>query len=351
MRRGPALAALVVLALVAAGPGRAQAPATQLARGLTAYRNLDYDSAAVLLVRALSSQATPPLTDSDRVRAMVYLGATELYRERRDSASALFGRVLRADPRYHIDQLVFPPEVTGLFQQVRLITRAVVVDLAPTSEVVVPGDQLPIRLYAATFHQVDVAVLDPKGAPFRTLYTGGVGDSLQISWDGLGTGGHPADSGNYVLRVNSHGTDGRVVRAVGVPLEVRRVRRDTVALPAPPADSLLKTETRPGTNGLKALATGVGGALTVALLPAIVTSSARGAGDRFLVAGGLSVAGVLGFLAQRRPQPIPENIAANRVLQQAWQRQVDSLHADNVERRQEVRLRITAGTLRVLGSP
>ena len=356
MRRAPALLVLAALALLAApAAARAQAPrggqdpASFLARGLGAYRNLDYDSAAVLLRRALSSTASPALADTDRVRAFVYLGATELYRERRDTAAALFGRVLRLDPRYRIDQLVFPPEVTGLFQQVRLVTRAVAIVVPGTVEMTVPGEHVGVSLYASTFHQVVAAVTDAKGATVRTLYSGGLGDSLEVEWDGLAADGTAPDSGSYLLRVDSRGADGKVVRSIGVPLDIRRVRRDTLPLPAPPADSLLKNEYRPGTNGLRELGVGVAGALTVTLLPSLVTSSPHKSGDRFLVAGGLSAAGLLGFFSQRRPQPIAENIAANRVLQAAWQHQADSLHAENVARTQEVRLRMDAGPARVLG--
>jgi hypothetical protein len=342
--------ALVTCASALAGAARAQAPAEQVARGIRAYRNLDYDSAAVILGAALA-QPGSALADSDRVRGLVYLGASELYRERRDSAAAAFGQLLRIDPRYHIDQLIFPPEVTGLFQQVRLITRAVAVVVPPVTELHSAGDALSIWLYATTFHPVDVAVLRPNGVPLRSLYQGGIGDSLELRWDGRASDGNPPDSGRYLLQVDSRGSDGRVARSVALPLDVTRVHPDTLPLPVPVADSLLKPEHSPGGGGLRALATGILAAAAVTLLPSLVAGGSGASNDRYLVAGGLAVAGILGFQVQQRPRPIPANIAANRALQLAWQRRADSVHAQNVTRQQEVRIRIRAGASRVVGAP
>jgi len=350
VKRAALAFALVILTGAAAGAVRAQTPTDQVARGIRAYRDLEYDSASAILGAALA-QPSSALADSDRVRGLVYLGASALYRERRDSAATLFGRLLRIDPRYHIDQLVFPPEITGLFQQMKLITRAVAVVVPPVTELHSPGDALSIWLYATTFHPVDVAVLRPNGAPLRTLYQGGVGDSLQLRWDGRAADGNPPDSGRYVLQVNSRGGDGRVVRSAMLSLDLTRVRRDTLLLPAPVPNSLLKPEQAPGGSGLRALATGLVAAVAVTVLPSLVAGRSSASADRFVVAGGLSVAGILGLRAQRRAQPIPENIAANRALQLAWQHQADSVHAENVARRQEVRILIRAGTSRVVEAP
>lgn len=350
-RAALALASVIILlAGAAVGAARAQSPAEQVARGIRAYQNLDYDSASAILATALAPRDSA-LADSDRARGLVYLGASELYREHRDSAAAAFGRLLRLDPRYHIDQLVFPPEVTGLFQQVRLNTRAVAVVVPPVSELRSPGDALSIWLYATTVHQVDVAVLRPNGAPLRNLYQGSVGDSVQVRWDGRASDGNPPDSGRYLLQVDSRGSDGRVMRSVVLPLDIARRRGDPLALPAPPADSLFKPEHTPGSSGLRALVTGLAAAAAVTLLPSLIAGGSNASADRFLVAGSLGVAGILGSQALRRPLPIPENIAANRALQEAWQHQVDSVRALNVARRQAVVIGIRAGTSRVVETP
>jgi hypothetical protein len=68
----------------------------------------------------------------ERARRLFYLGAAGLLRGRRDYALAAFRRLVRLDPRYRPDRLLFPPEVSGEFDSVRVETRA-----AP---VVVPRD-------------------------------------------------------------------------------------------------------------------------------------------------------------------------------------------------------------------
>lgn len=350
MRRAALLLALLLTAL-AAGPARAQTPAEWLARGVRAYQDLDYDSAAARLRTALDSAGTPALSDSERVRTLVYLGATELYREHRDSASAAFGRLLLLDPRYRPDQLVFSPEVSSLFQEVRLTTRAVTVAAPPVTRIATAGDRFVVWLYAASYHPVDVAVLRGNGVPLRGLYSGGVGDSLQVLWDGRGDGGAAAETGRYVLRVDSRSGEGRVVRSVELPLDVTRERGDTLPLPPPPPDALLRPEHTVAGNGARALATGLVGAAVTLILPSVVSSGSTGMGERFAVAGALGAAGIVGYQLLRRPQPIPENIAANRVLRRAWQQQADSVRTQNDARRRELRLVIRAGRPRVVATP
>jgi hypothetical protein len=69
------------------------------------------------------------------------------------------------------------------------------------------------------------------------------------------------------------------------------------------------------------------------------------------VAGALGVAGVAGLQVQRRPQPIPANIAANQALRLGWQRRADAVRAENAARRQEVRLVIRADAPRAVHAP
>ncbi|HMA46705.1 MAG TPA: hypothetical protein VKP11_05820 [Frankiaceae bacterium] len=351
MKRAAAFLALALLLTGAAAHAQGLAPPARLAAGVQSYGNLDYDSAAALLRAALDSAGTPVLSDSQRVRALVYLGATELFRDHRDSASAAFRRLLLLDPDYRPDQLVFPPEVSSLFQEVRLTTRAVTVAAPSVTRIVSAGDRLVIWLYATSYHPVDVAVLRANGVPLRNLYSGGVGDSLQVLWDGRGETGSPAESGSYRLRVDSRGDDGRVVRSVDVPLDVTQLRPDTLPLPAPPAASQLLPEHTVATTGARALATGLAAAAAAMVLPSVVSSGTPAMGERFAVAGALGVAGVVGYQLQRRPQPIPENIAANQELRRSWQQQADSVRALNATRLRAVRYEIRAGAPRVVRAP
>jgi len=346
-----AAAALLLLVGGLSGTALAQTPTAQLAQGVRAYQNLDYEAAASAISAALARTGPAALSDSERVRALVYLGAAELYGGRRDSAVAAFERLVVLDPKYRIDQLVFPPEVTGLFEQVRLTTSAAALVAPPVTRLQAPGDRLAMDLYAASFQQVDVRVTRPDGAPVRTLYQGGVGDSLRIAWDGRSADGTPVGSGQYIVRVDSHGADGRVVRSVGVPLDVTLTQRDTLPWPAPLPASSLKPEHLPGGSGLGALLTGLAGAAAVVALPSVVAGSGGRMGARFAVAGVLGLAGVVGLPLARRPRPLPENIAANQALQLGWQRQADSVRAENAARRRSPVLVIHAAPWRPVKSP
>ena len=346
MRRPLAVAGLLLVAAVLSRAARAQTPAVQLSRAVQAYQNLEYDNAAAAFRAALARTGSGGLSDSERVQGLVYLGATELFAGRRDSAVVAFERLLVFDPRYRIDQLTFPPEVTGLFQQVRLRTRAAAVVAPPLTRLANPGDRLPLWVHVASFHPLDVFVARSDGAPLRTLYQGGVGDSLLIAWDGRGSDGEPVAAGRYVVRVDSRGADGRVIRTAELSLEVAQVPRDTLPLPPPLPDAVFKPETSPGGSGLGALLTGLGGALAVVVLPPVISAKAPGMGARFVVAGALGIGGAVGFPMQRRPHPLPENMAANQALRLAWERQADSVRTENAARRRNVELVIRGGVSR-----
>ena len=195
MRIRATLLALAIGTVSLACAARAQSPAVLLAHGIRAYRDLDYDSAALLLRAALALPGPPPLTDAELASGLVHLGATELFRERRDSAAAAFQRLLVLDPRYRPDQLVFPPEVSSLYEEVRLRTRAVAVAAPPLTRIDAAGDRVVAWLYATSYHQIDVAVLHANGVPIRAVYTGGAGDSLQLLWDGRTDAGGLVEAG------------------------------------------------------------------------------------------------------------------------------------------------------------
>jgi hypothetical protein len=342
---------LCALAVAWPRPARAQTAAEQLARGVRSYQNLDFDRAAAALRAALARTGPAALADSDRNRGMVYLGATELYRSRRDSAAAVFARLLLLDPRYRVDQLLFPPEVTGLFQQVRLTSRGAALVAPPFSQLRRPGDRLELWVYTASTQPVEVAVLRANGVPVRSLYRGDVADSLRIPWDGRTADGTLVDGGQYQVRVDSRGSEGRIVRSVGLTLDVARVQRDTLPLPAPLADSLLRPEFRAGGTGYRALVTGLAAATAVVVLPPMVASQAGGMHERYVLAWALGTAGLFGLQFQRRPQAIPENIASNQALRLSWQRRADSVRAENAARMRNIGLDIRAGQWRPVAGP
>src|SRR5207247_2645483 len=99
-----------------AGGGTASEVMTGAVR---AYQDLDFDTAARLLRRLLTPPLANGLDDAERTRALSYLGAAEHYRGRPDSAIAVFRRLAVLAPRDQPDTLIFPPEVTRLYDAVR----------------------------------------------------------------------------------------------------------------------------------------------------------------------------------------------------------------------------------------
>jgi hypothetical protein len=88
--------------------------------------------------------------------------------------------------------------------------------------------------------------------------------------------------------------------------------------------------------------------LFVAVLPSIVAADGQASAARFVIAGGLGVAGLVGFVTHRGTRPLPENAAANERLRQAWQHRADTVAQENAERRREPALTIHIGPRVVL---
>jgi len=112
---------VVALVLLLATPLRAQngSASAVLSGAVRAYRDLEFDAAARMLRRVLAPPLAIGLDDAARARALTYLGAAEHYRGRQDSAIAVFRRLIALAPRHRPDTLIFPPEITKLYDAVR----------------------------------------------------------------------------------------------------------------------------------------------------------------------------------------------------------------------------------------
>jgi hypothetical protein len=112
---------LVVFAILVAAPLRAQSNSAidAMMRAVRAYQDLEFDVAASLLRHVLAPPHANELDDSTRARALTYLAAAEHYLGRSDSAIAVFRQLVVLAPRHQPDTLIFPPEVTQLYDAVR----------------------------------------------------------------------------------------------------------------------------------------------------------------------------------------------------------------------------------------
>jgi hypothetical protein len=157
------------------------------------------------------------------------------------------------------------------------------------------------------------------------------------------------DSGRLVFSVTSLTAAGRQGRVVRIPLDLVMGPQDTLPSPPPLPDSLFLPEREPTGPALAALGRGAGVGLAVALLPGLVAGGTAPSGSRFAVAGGLTIAGVIGFIRHRPGRPIPDNISANLALRDGWQATVRTTAAENTIRAQQKRLDVHAGPVEVIG--
>src|SRR6266516_127358 len=225
----------------------------------------------------------------------------------------------RVPGRCRPSRLVFPPEVTSLFDGVRQQTKAVAIAL-PGDTTIVPGPgAFGIWIIASSFQLVDVTLRYEDGAPFRPLYSCPIGDSLNVQWDGLDAAGALPAINRVLLRVASRAPTGELAGIVQIPLDLRLARPDTLPLPPPPAAAQFLPERARSGAATRAV---MGGALlsgVVALLPAVVGGTDTQSGPRMAVAGTIGVAGLVGFVLHRPGRPLPANVRANKALRDAWQ--------------------------------
>ena len=348
-RRAADLAALALLLLFAAQPAAAQTatPRELLARGLQAYQDLDFEAAANLIRTAAGAGALDGLPEQRQAEALTYLGAADRFLGNVDSTFAVFRTIVARFPLYRIDELVFPPEVSSLFTVVRRRTPSVAVRLPAQSRLEFePGQgRLSVWIFPSTTHDLVAEVVTGAGDPVRSVYTGPVGDSLELRWDGRDATGTVVVSGAYTLNVQSRGASGRVERLVQIPLDVEALPVDTLLLPGPPADSLYVPERRAGTQGYEALLGGVLAGTAVAVLPSILSSDAKPSGARFAVGAAISAGGILGFFRRRPGAVLVDNVAFNESIRQAWRDSVDVVTQLNVDRRRTPALVIRVGAL------
>ncbi|HEX9581736.1 MAG TPA: hypothetical protein VF970_11585 [Gemmatimonadales bacterium] len=343
MRRGRALAAAVgVLAL---GPVTltAQQGPELVARGIRAYNDVDADAATGFLRRWFASAEASGATLEDRRQALVYLGAAEVLRDNGDSGSAAFERVVKLDPRYRIDELLFAPEVTTLFGAVRQRTKAVAVQVPPLTTLGADGAYYTARLFASSTHFIQVQVRRPDGPVARVVYDGPIGDSLDLRWDGRDSTGSTVPSGSYYVEVRSGAFRNLATRVLQLPLEITTQRTDTLAHPAPPPDSLRLPERRASGPGVEALAGGVLAGLAAAVLPMLLAPDANLEAARYAVAALAGGAGILGFAREFPGSMIAGNRLANEQRDQGWQELVAVVAAENRTRRAAARMVLHTG--------
>lgn len=314
-----------------------------VAQGMSAYRALEYEQAVVLLKRALGAGSS--LGDSARSDALAYLGASEVLRGRRDQADVAFRQALALEPRFRPDSLIFPPQVTEAFEDIRRHTAYVKVRVPRDTTIAYGTEQYVMRLYASARHDATVDITGETGRSGRRIYAGPIVDSLDVRWEGLDASGRAPLTGAVTVQVVSR-EQGRA-RTVRVPLAVRAVRRDTLPIPQRPnLAPITPGDGGPSGRAIGALGLGLLAGLGAIMLPELVSSSDNPGGSaRYYIGGSLAAAGLIGFAVQQnRSSAVSARAAADRnAAGDAWTRRADSIRTENDRIRRDVRLRITSG--------
>ncbi|HVH11197.1 MAG TPA: hypothetical protein VM736_15490 [Gemmatimonadales bacterium] len=336
------VAFLAGLSRGAAAQGSAQTAGVPFADGIRAYQDLRFEQAAALLRRDLARVSPATASVAERTQGLAYLGAADLFRGQRDSAVAVFRRLVRLDPRYRPAALLFPRTVTNVFDSVKVETRTILVVTPPDTEFSAGAGAYRFWVVSSGFQSVEVSLRYQDGGPFRTLYVGPIGDSLRVQWDGLDAAAQPPSVKRVLLRVTSRAPTGELAGIVQQPLDVHLVHPDTLAWPRPPADSLFLPERAGSGPAQRAILGGVLLGGLIAALPTVVGGDPP-SGPRFAVAGTVGVAAMLGSVLHRPGRLLPANIATNQKRRDQWQRYLAGVKADNARRRDDIHVAVRAG--------
>jgi hypothetical protein len=300
-------AALTASALLVPSGLHAQSADALLQQGIRAYSVREYDGGAWLLRRALAVEGANALSPNETARALMYLTATEVARNQRDSALAAARRLVVIDSRYRPDQN-FSSEVMAVVQEARRSASTVSIRAIGDTAIRPGADAFVVRLGATTSPELTAAVTSADGRLVRTLYSGVFRDSIDLRWNGLDASGNAPPEGRYAIivtpsareRRNSGGNTNWMLR---LPLELSRQSIDTMPLPG--GDS---------------------------------PTSAR-----LLVGGAVAIAGVAAFLSHHPGQRLSANTQYNRSLRDNWRRNVAEISRRNADRIRQAKLIIRPG--------
>lgn len=339
---------LTASALLVPTLARAQSATALLDQGVRAYSVREYDGGAWLLRRALAVEGPNALGTIDAARALMYLTATEVARNQRDSALAAARRLIVLDPRYRPDAQTFPPQVIAVYQEARRSAPSVSIRAFGDTAIRPGSDAFVVRLGATTAPEVTATVTGADGRVVRTLFNGTIRDSVDLRWNGLDGSGNAPPDGRYAIVVTPRRSSGTTGGAGGswtlrLPLELARPAVDTTPLPAAPPDSLFRPERGDTKGAMRALVPGIVAGVAIVVLPKVVASGEQASNARLIVGGTVTIAGIAAFLAHHPGQRLPGNEQYNRNLREQYKRNAAEIARRNADRVRQGKMIIRPG--------
>ena len=168
MTRRRACWAAVLASLVVARAAPSQRADSAFSDAVQAYDNLDFHDASALF-RLVAATATRGRAPGELESTLAYLGASEWFEGLRDSAVSTFRALVILDPRYRPSDLVFPPEITGAFGDVRRLTKVLDIVSSLDTTIQTREGRFAARLFASSPHPVTVGVLRDDGTILREI--------------------------------------------------------------------------------------------------------------------------------------------------------------------------------------
>lgn len=338
-------AALTAVALLVPARAWAQNAATMLEQGVRAYTVGEYDGGVWLLRRALAVEGADALSNAGTARALLYLTATEVARNQRDSALAAARRLILLDPRYRPDQS-FPAPVLAIYQEARRTAPSVSIRAAGDTAIRPGAETFVVRLGSSTSPDITANVTSSDGRVVRTLFSGTLRDSVDLRWNGLDGSGKVPAPGRYLIQVTPRTQRDNAASAnwtLRLPLELTQPAVDTTPLPPAPPDSLFRPERGSSKAATRALVPGLVAGAAIVLLPKVVASGQDASSARLVVGGAVTIAGIAAFFSHHPGQRIPANVEYNRNLRETWQRNSQEIARRNADRMRQSRMLIRPG--------
>jgi hypothetical protein len=350
-----------------AGTAGAQTPAGRLAVARTQVRNGEYDSATAMLNPVFQDART---TAAQRSRAFLLSAAALFMKENMalsSQARAMLQLSLRADSSVRVDDDL-NTDVPGIRDQFEALRRELyplvagprAPGLAPLmvqpmmlGDTVLPvtGGRFPVAPRPSRWARAYVA-LTKADAPGVVIWsdTLAAGSAGPLAWDLHDRDGAIVEPGRYALQVWAVDQAGERSPTVERTLEVSRVAVDTQPLPPPLEPSSFEPETlrlKRASPTTLVVAAGLGAAaalLPEALARTELTEGRQRDGTQYLVAGAVTLAGVVGFLAGHRVQPVPEAARRNAELRQRDAADRQEIARSNAEMRANAPVRVRLET-------
>ena len=199
--------ALLVAAL-ALVPAEVRAQGTtreQIDRAIALYNNFQVEAARPILIGIISPNYIQPVSPTERVDVLKYLGASYALLEKRDSAKAFFTAAVDFDPFTDLDVEQFSAAELSAFNEAR--GSIFKVGIAPiTSRLILPqvdSTFYSFRIITTRRGNMNVSILSqPDSNRVREILFQDSNDGLrQIRWNGVLRSGQFADTGIYMIRV------------------------------------------------------------------------------------------------------------------------------------------------------